>query len=212
MELQRDESLIWSYSGVGALEHTVKVVCAGCNNGWMSALEVKGGEILRPMLRAERVGIALGYSAQVKVASWATKTAMVLHHLHPADSFIPSPDYREFYRRQQPSSDVFVMLGARHIGGNSKGANLFEYKERFLGKSPSRGIHHVHFAIGALYFGLTMFVGRRRAYPRAINEDAAGRALIVWPVQPKVIWPSPSISEVGGVDGMFDAWATASWP
>jgi len=94
--------------------------------------------------------------------------------------------------------------------GNSKGANLFEYKERFLGRD-TRGIHHVHFAIGALYCAVTLFVGRKRVFPRAMNADAGGRALIIWPVQPKVIWPSASISEVGGVEGMFDAWTNAAW-
>lgn len=169
---------------------------------------------MQPMLKAERVGIKLGYAEQLHIASWATKTAMVLHQLHPADNFIPESDYRDFRRKVQPSSNVFVVIGARHTAGTGKRTNLFEYKERFIGDIGANpiGIAHVHYALGALYLGVAMFVGKPRRYPRAIHVPAAERALQVWPVQPRTFtWPSPSISEIGGVQGMFDAFAGASW-
>ena len=102
-------------------------------------------------------------------------------------------------------------MGARHIAGGSKGGNLFEYKGQFIG-GRERGIQHVHFAIGALYFGIVMFIGIPRRYPRRYDERAGERALQVWPVQPRdLIWPSPSISDIGGVEGMFDSFAGAIW-
>jgi len=182
----------------------------------MSDLEVKAGAILQPMLKAERIGIKLGYAAQHTVASWATKTALVLHQLHPTEQFIPESDYRDFCRKIQPSSNVFVLMGARHIaqsttGGSIEGNNIFEHKDggRDFG---SAKIVQVHYAIGALYFGLIVFIKRPRRYPRAINPDAATRALVVWPVQTgDVIWPSASISDIGGVNAMFDALTSALW-
>ena len=87
----------------------------------------------------------MGYSAQVTVASWATKTAMVLQQINPADDPIPTSNYRDFHQKKQPSSNVFVLMGARHIAGNSMGANMFEYKvrrfERFLVLHSSRFYH-----------------------------------------------------------------------
>ncbi len=101
----------------------------------------------------------MGYAAQLYAASWATKTAFVIQQLHATDDFIPTSDYRNFHRKIQPSSNVFVLMGARHIAGGSKGGNLFEYKGQFIG-GRERGIQHVHFAIGALYFGLLERIDR----------------------------------------------------
>ncbi|HEY1727731.1 MAG TPA: hypothetical protein VGG22_05120 [Candidatus Baltobacteraceae bacterium] len=206
LDFEKDEKLAWSHGGK-PLVHKVKFFCASCNNGWMSRLEVSAGKILRPMLNAEHVGIKMGYADQLTVASWAVKTAMVCQHLHPSENFIPESYYRDFYKRKQPSSNVYVLIGARH-----KAEHIFEYKERFIGYSQTVGIQHVHFAIGALYLGMEMFIGRRRQYPSVMNDAAAERALQVWPVQPRdVIWPSESINEVGGIEGMFAAFSSAIW-
>ncbi|HEY1680431.1 MAG TPA: hypothetical protein VGF98_02180 [Candidatus Tumulicola sp.] len=211
-DLQRDAVPVWSYSGDHSLEHTVKAFCAACNNGWMSRLEVQVAKILQPMLKAERVGIKLGYTAQLTVASWATKTALVLHQLHPAAQSIPSSYYSNFYQKAQPSSDTFVLIGARHNVGNAKGSNIFENKDGGRNFGSGCSIVQLHYAIGALYLAVILFIGRSRRYPRAINGDAAGRAMAVWPIQHRdVVWPSPSISDAGGIDGMFDAFTGAFW-
>lgn len=59
---------------------TVRVVCARCNNGWMSRLESEAEQILRPMLTG--FGRRMHRPAQEALASWALKTAIVSQYTH----------------------------------------------------------------------------------------------------------------------------------
>lgn len=209
-KFERSESVLWSYGGSSALEQTVKAFCAKCNNGWMSQLEVKASKIMRPMLRAEIIGpVTMRYTQQAIASSWALKTALVVQQLHTADNRVPTSEYRNFQRRQEPSSNVLITMGSRHVAGNSEGANIFEHKERFVGDA-SKGIQHIHFALGAVYFGIAVFVGMKRRYP-LLSNDIGTRINLIWPSVPKVTWPVFSITDVGGVEGMFDAMTSAPW-
>jgi hypothetical protein len=174
MDLVRNEDTVWSYSG-DVLENGVRAFCARCNNGWMSELEVRTARIVRPMLRGKIDGpISMRFVDQQTVASWALKTALVLQQLHTNESYIPESFYREFHRIQQPSSDVFVMMGTRQVAGDRRGMNLFDYKEKFVGRSGS-GIQHIHFVVGFVYFGIAIFIGQPRRFP--LHERDRRRAL-----------------------------------
>ncbi len=212
IEFASDESILWSYQGY-TLDQNVKAFCAECNNGWMSCLEVRTASVMRPMIRAEQVPTTMDAAAQSIVAAWVSKTAFVLDRIHPEEHRIPNSYYRDFKTRQEPSSDVLVMLGARHIAEDSKGrANLFDYKSQFVGSGGS-GFQHVHFAVGAIYFGVLVKIKFRREMTELrLSDDVAKRLELIWPVcAPEVIWPRPSISEVGGVDGLLKA-LTGAFP
>jgi hypothetical protein len=208
MALERDDSVVWQYSG-DTLEQGVNGFCARCNNGWMSQLEVRAASVMQPMIRGEITGpVKMRYTEQAKVASWAMKTALVLQQLHPTVSFIPTSDYRDFCRKQEPSSNVLIVMGMRHIAGSSKGANVFEYKGLFTG-NPTRGIQHVHFAVGAVYLGLAIFIGCERRKP-LLSYEVGNSLNIIWPlVKPQVMWPTPSIIPIGGIEGLFNAIVSA---
>jgi len=55
-----------------------KIVCAKCNNEWMSRLEKLVKPILTPMLTGQ--SIDLDPAKQVALCQWGIKTAMVLEH------------------------------------------------------------------------------------------------------------------------------------
>jgi hypothetical protein len=207
MEFTSDDSILWEYRG-RTLEQGVKAFCAACNNGWMSQLEEKTALIMRPMLRGERVGVKMGYVAQSNVASWATKTALVFQQLYPSESRVPGSCYRDFHKKQQPSSNTLVVLGARHIAADHKGrANVLEYNGQFTGDD-NAGIQHIHFAVGAVYLAVVMWVGIKRKVPvpLRLSDEVARRLNIIWPLSsPEVFWPTGSISEVGGLQNVFYA-------
>jgi hypothetical protein len=206
VEYVRDESVLWTYEG-DALDQNVKAFCGDCNNGWMSDLEVRTAQVMRPMLRAEQVPVKMGYVAQTIVASWATKTAMVLDQMHPADHRIPVSYYRDFHRKREPSSDVLVILGARQKAEDGKRrANVFEYKAQFVGTDGS-GFQHIHFAVGAVYLGVLIKINfQRKVAELRLSEDLGKCFELIWPIcAPEVVWPRPSISQFGGVDGVFEA-------
>jgi hypothetical protein len=54
---------------------TVKLVCATCNNGWLSSLEGSAGPVLTPLICGE--SRRLPYDDQALIAAWTCKTALV---------------------------------------------------------------------------------------------------------------------------------------
>jgi hypothetical protein len=56
--------------------NTTNVVCHGCNTGWMAALEHRSAPLLKPMITGKPH--TLTQADQIVVATWATKTVMVL--------------------------------------------------------------------------------------------------------------------------------------
>jgi hypothetical protein len=58
------------------LTWVARVVCADCNNGWMSQVEAAAARVLTPLLRGEAA--TLGLRDQEAVATWAFKTAHVI--------------------------------------------------------------------------------------------------------------------------------------
>lgn len=86
---------------VPELNATVKVVCAGCNNGWMSELETRVRPALEPMILG-RLPVALTPVMQAMLARWAFKTAVMI------DLFKPSAD-RDYGPRE------YRMLKDRHL-------------------------------------------------------------------------------------------------
>ena len=72
--------------------HITKVVCHSCNTGWMSRLEGRAAPLLTPMIQGRPT--ALSQADQLVVATWATKTAIVVEPtLNKPDHF--PPDQRQ---------------------------------------------------------------------------------------------------------------------
>ena len=58
-----------------AFSRRAKIVCAECNNGWMSRLEMAAAPLITPMLTGER-RVTLNVDDHTTVALWVMKTAM----------------------------------------------------------------------------------------------------------------------------------------
>lgn len=82
---------------------TVKVVCARCNNGWMSSLESDVRPVLTKMTTKRAMNLSL--ADQELLARWVFKTALMYAFWDPdASPFLPTT-YRRFYRtRTMPPS------------------------------------------------------------------------------------------------------------
>lgn len=92
---------------------TAKVVCATCNNGWMSRLETSARAVLTPMIQGE--GILLDWNAQRTLAAWALKTASVADHAqgNPWRHTSMGPERHHLAGLGEPSANVLVWLAAR---------------------------------------------------------------------------------------------------
>lgn len=79
-----------------------------CNNGWMSRLETSVKDVLGPMIRGETQ--VLSPDIQVRIASWALKTAMMFDLTHPENEIIPRSHFVEFYSKQNPPGSCVMWL------------------------------------------------------------------------------------------------------
>jgi hypothetical protein len=87
---------------------TVKAVCAGCNNGWMSKLERDARPFLESMIRGR--GRNLYRDGQRRVAAWAAMKAM-LFQSKDRDAPIPLSHRRELYEHRRPPVGCQVWIG-----------------------------------------------------------------------------------------------------
>jgi len=71
----------------------VKVVCGGCNHGWMSRMETRTRPVLMRLIQGQTH--RLSTFDQKLVATWSAKTAMVAEYVHP--THIAVPDFHRLW-------------------------------------------------------------------------------------------------------------------
>jgi len=92
------------------LESTVKMPCAMCNNGWMSALEVDVKTFMAGMV-FPGVKTMLTHERQSLLTRWAVKTAMVFEWVAKPAPYFTADERATFRAFQQIPSNVRVWLG-----------------------------------------------------------------------------------------------------
>ena len=95
------------------LRLTARVVCARCNNEWMSALEERVRPILSRLILGRRS--TLDAAAQTELATWAVKTAYLFRYAARPVRPVPQSWLQSFYsdRSFPPSTVVWL---ARYEG------------------------------------------------------------------------------------------------
>ena len=82
---------------------TVRMVCAKCNNGWLSELEGAAKPIIAPLIRGE--ARCLPYEDQALIAAWTCKTALVSLLMSSDEARaggygVPPPEYTALYAQR----------------------------------------------------------------------------------------------------------------
>ncbi|MGW3291491.1 hypothetical protein ACWDR3_43370 [Streptomyces sp. NPDC001002] len=93
------------------LDSQVKIVCSGCNSGWMNQLEENVRHFLPDLIRGNPC--ALNAVEQRALAAWSLKTMLMFQHTHPAEvrGVIPTMDFATFYEVREPSRSMLGRLG-----------------------------------------------------------------------------------------------------
>lgn len=116
MEAERDGQALQSWSAVKP-ELKVRFVCARCNNGWMSQLEVRVKPIVVALFGENQVTLNSG--AQTALAVWSVKSAMVYEALSLNRSwFFTESEHRALRETLQPATQTSVWL-AKCVGWKS---------------------------------------------------------------------------------------------
>lgn len=172
-----------------------KVVCARCNNGWMSALEEEAGALLRAMF-TEHITMQLASESQILLARWAMKTALMLQFTQKLHG-LPDTVYREFHAIQRPPAKCLIYLARREMVQQPSGGHTIVTE---LGMpSASGGITK----LGHLY-GVTFFIKNlvmqvigyvlQTSFTPNLQFPQTFQPYVqrIWPSGPSVSWPPPN--------------------
>lgn len=168
----------------------MRCVCSRCNNGWMSRLEGRARPFLQPLLQG--CPCVLDQSAQMAVATWALKTAMVLEGLDPTDKQVYSQLQRERFRLRaempirtsvwlaaSATPDWFMSTKNRHLGADSAG---------FAGISTTMGFAHL--VLQVLTIRVPEDVGPTTKVTTDVRKGKWSELTVqVWPTQEDPKWP-----------------------
>ncbi len=187
-------------------EVLISCVCQGCNNGWMSDLEIHNKPHMLPMLLDKRV--SLEPQQQKSLARWAILKAMVLEAANrERDSFYTDEERSTF---KPPSSSIpvgtNVWIGRfSGIGFHTGGTGIF----RPIGNIPQAIHGHVttivvaHLAIQVLTAHVLPGFANRGTISLGQNPGKWDMNLLqCWPVFGSVQWPPPISFTPNGSDSI----------
>lgn len=127
------------------LDIVVRAVCAACNGGWLSDLEVKTRAVLGPAMTGAETLIPA--SAQETIATWAVKTALLMEVAEASirgKAYAPPSQFVALHRERRPPPDTHVWLGAV----DAKGHDIAWSKAVAIGNGPKPDGYMATVAIG----------------------------------------------------------------
>jgi hypothetical protein len=167
---------------------TVRVVCATCNNGWMASREATAQRILTPLMAGSRTDIDRG--DLVKIAAWATKTAMMAEYCQPEGLAFTASQRSRIRMRERPPHAVSVWIG-RYDGGRRLVIRHFSGAVQAL-EPDGRLLRHVGRVGFTLLIPHTVALLVTSSTPE-IEPEVAEQMLPPWldGAEWRKLWPSP---------------------
>lgn len=92
-----------------SMAQVARVVCADCNNGWMSTLETDAKPWVEQLIHG--VPTLLDSAAQKIVGEWCIKTGLLLSLTLP-QRLVDPQYFREFFKRREPPGHGVVYLSS----------------------------------------------------------------------------------------------------
>jgi hypothetical protein len=180
---------------------TRRSVCAQCNNGWMSDLEVKAKPFLLSMIRGHtRTYYATG---QTVIATWMLKTALIAgSRFRPA---LPPEFYVQLYEEQRPSQHTCVWLaGAPYAEHHQSDFRPIRMQPEGGDPPPEPNAFSAMIVVGQLVGFVLSW--QKTEPPTTRLRTAFGPAIVqVWPSEQDITWPPPGGRlNMGYLDALAD--------
>ncbi len=100
-----------TWSAPALASATTRKVCHGCNTGWMAKLEREAKPVLLPLIQGKATTI--GPPEEILIATWATKTAIVLDAtLSKEEDRFPKPEAEIVREQLRPPASFNVFVAA----------------------------------------------------------------------------------------------------
>ncbi|MHB1467680.1 MAG: hypothetical protein ACYCU0_08350 [Solirubrobacteraceae bacterium] len=174
-----------------------RIVCSGCNSGWMSSLEM----VARPLLEGPilRSSATFGTPQSTVLARWAFKTALVFQASQTDVPMAPPSHFVHVQRSSTPPRQVAVWIGSHYRAKQDAAASVFVQRPLSLKSlddrlDPAQLIERPFGFLDFLAIGGVSFLIIGHSYDNRVEFDVDGPlsdALIpIWPHRmPIVAWP-----------------------
>jgi hypothetical protein len=175
-----------------SISRKLHVVCARCNNGWMSRLQKATKKFLLPMI--DGTPTTLDRQQQLILSRWADQTAVVTEFSSP-DNLVSSPEDRQRIMDDEDPSPALrtqVWIGAN--GGQLAEATSKARSAKILPNPKGiRGGMRTHLAVAG-HFAFYVVGATTDFYDGYLPTDLAkhdgGKLIQIWPTtQESVEWP-----------------------
>jgi hypothetical protein len=169
------------------LTQTARVVCAGCNNGWMSEIESNAANVLAPLLRGEPA--TLRPEDQTALATWAFKTAYVIDAaaLGSGGAQFPAVHRRWMLEHRRPptmsAAWITAWPGTTSAWTHHWGLEAVEQEQEATGLTNAYG---ATIALGPVVLRVYAATAEPLA-PEYLIEDRPG-VFRVWPATGDIAW------------------------
>jgi hypothetical protein len=197
----------------GAFSKTLKIVCAECNNVWMSAMEDDAKPVLLSMFQAAATGnqTMLDSWAQLALARWAFKTAAVMTQLSAQTARTFPPTHASSFRdRDRIPENIQIWLGAAVVTPTSQGDHVaqFRYQPYKTDVKAGEATHSGSgYQIFVRLFNVVFYIlGFESTWGLTgeLSDDLKKALLPIWSSgHPKLWWPPAStLDDLGGIDAL----------
>jgi hypothetical protein len=190
---------------------TVKMVCAACNNGWLSQLEGVAKPIIAPLILGE--GRRLPYEDQAVIAAWTCKTGLVSLLISSDEARasgygVPPTEYTALYAqrdRMAPLPFSQYWIGAYTGDRRTSSIWVTPFVIEVIGASSPPDIPS-GYAI-TLTLGKLVVQGVRFTDPALQAELTTTEwgFLDIWPPTDTFPWPAAGVADDDTLDRMNEA-------
>jgi hypothetical protein len=189
---------------------TVKMVCAACNNGWLSQLEGVAKPVIAPLILGE--GRRLPVDDQALIAAWTCKTALMSLLMSSDEARArgygaPPSEYLALYSQRDRMEPLpFTQYWIGSYTGDRRGASIWVTPfviEVIAASSPAD--------IPSGY-AMTLALGKLLVQGARFTEPALQVELVtewgfldIWPAMDTFPWPAAGLADDATLDRMNQA-------
>lgn len=190
---------------------TVRMVCANCNNGWLSQLEATARPVIAPLIRGE--SRRLPFDDQAVIAAWTCKTALVSLLMSSDEARlngygVPPGEYAALYAqrdRMQPLPFSQYWIGS--YAGERRASSIWvtPFVVEVVGAESPREVPSGYAT--TLTLGKLLVQGVRFTQPVLHVELTTSEwgFLDIWPPTDTFPWPVGGVADDATLDRMNQA-------
>jgi hypothetical protein len=191
------------------------IVCADCNNGWMSDIETAAKPILEKLILTLDSTL-LAENEQKILALWAQKTVLVINKTTGGKFTIPQSFYTAIYESKTEPTNILVNFGWRMLASASEREPIASFYIKQIGgvqiKKEERKLIEDQMVIGKVAWTSTLTIGylvlQLFAHDmQGILEIMGGDQRLMTVANPfvkSIDWPLEwPIEAVGGLDAII---------